>query len=134
MTNVEKFRADVARSLKHVRADNNGRYDSQKAVKDVVALFLRASSLQGSLASSLAEYWQKTYIDESQNPNDEPTEENINRLCAIFSFLENSHEYEESLNDDDWRMISELVNYEAEDLPIETLQSLMETIVEKGVI
>lgn len=134
MTNVEKFRADVARSLKHIRADNNGRYDSQKAVKDVVALFLRQSSLKGSLASSLAEYWQKTYIDESKNPLDEPTEENISRLCAIFSFLENSHEYEESLNDDDWRMISELVNYEAEDLPIETLQSLMETIVEKGVI
>ncbi len=134
MTNLEKFRADIKRTLKHIRADNNGRYDSKKATKDVVSLFLRQTSVSGSLPSSLAEYWQKTYIDESKNPGEEPTAENIDKLCAILSFLENANEGEECLSDDDWRMIGELVNYEAEDLPLEVLQTLMATLVEKGVI
>ena len=81
-----------------------------------------------------AEYWKRTYIDESASPENEPTAENIDRLGAILSFLENSGEDEELLTDDDWRMLGELVNYEAEDLPLDILQALMGVIVQKGAL
>ncbi len=134
MTDIHKFKADVRRVLKHVRADNNGRYDSVRACKDIVELFIRSTSVQGELPNSLAEYWQRTYIDESKNPSEEPSEQNINRLGAILSFLENTDEDEEFLSESDWQMLGELVNYEAGDLPIEVLQNLMSKIVEKGAI
>lgn len=134
MTDTQKFRADIQRTLKHVRADNNGRYDSQKACKEVISLFLRNTTVPGSLPSSVAEYWQRTYIDESANPSEEPTSENIDRLCALLSFLENTQEDEECLTDADWHMLGELVNYEAEDLPLEQLQAMMGIIVSKGAL
>lgn len=134
MTDIQKFRADVQRLVKHSRADNNGRYNAEKTCNDIIELFLRETTVPGALPQSCAEYWKRTYIDESASPENEPTAENVDRLGAILSFLENSGEDEELLTDDDWRMLGELVNYEAEDLPLDILQSLMGVIVQKGAL
>ena len=134
MTTVEKFQADVQRCIKHTRAENKGNYNSQKACQDITSLFLRQTTVPGSLPSSLAEYWQRTYIDNSANPQEEPTAQNIERLCALLSFLEDSHEFEDALTTEDFHMLGELVNYEAEDLPLEQLQAMMATVVSKGAL
>ncbi len=126
--------ADARRVLKHARADNNGHFDSERASKDAVSLFIRSASVPGDLPSSVAEYWQRTYIEESSNFSEEPTEKNLERLSGFLSFLENADENEDLLSDSDWRMLGELVNYEAEDLPIDVLQYLMAKIVEKGAL
>ena len=134
MTDIQKFRADVQRLIKHSRADNNGRYNAEKTCNDIIELFLSETTVPGALPQSGAEYWKRTYIDESASPENEPTAENVDRLGAILSFLENSGEDEELLTDDDWRMLGELVNYEAEDLPLDILQALMGVIVQKGAL
>ena len=134
MTLIEKFHADVQRTLKHSRAESGGKYDAKKACSEVISLFLRQSTVPGSLPSSLAEYWQRTYLDVSASPDEEPTPQNIERLCALLSFLQDTHEYEETLTADDWHMLGELVNYEAEDLPLEQLQAMMGIIVSKGAL
>ena len=59
-------------------------------------------------------------------------EENLNKLAAILAFLDNSDELQEVLTEEDWKEIGELVNDEAEDLPIDILQDLMKILVEKG--
>ena len=50
----------------------------------------------------------------------------------MLSFLENSDEGYDELDQHDWQELGDLVNYEAEDMPIDTLQSLMATLVSKG--
>ena len=50
----------------------------------------------------------------------------------MLSFLENSEEDYELLTEQDWQELGDLVNYEADDLPIDTLQGLMSTLVSKG--
>lgn len=134
MTEIEKFRADLQRSLKHYRAENSGRYNGEQASKEVVKVFLRATQVPGQLPSSCTEYWTRTYIEPSSDLKNEPTEENLDRLCAIFAFLEGSDDFEEALSHDDWHMLGELVNYEAEDLPLDILQTLMGKIVFKGAL
>ena len=59
--------ADARRILKHVRADNNGRSNTEQACKDVASLFVRSTSVPGDLPSSVAEYWQRTYIETSSD-------------------------------------------------------------------
>ena len=54
-------------------------------------------------------------------------------LCGFLSFLENSDENFDLISNSDWKELSELVNCEAETLPIEILQQLMSILVEKGV-
>ena len=100
----------------------------------MASLFIRSASVPGDLPSSVAEYWQRTYIDTSSDFSEEPTEKNLEKLSAFLSFLENADENEDLLSDSDWRTLGELVNYEAEDLPVDVLQYLMAKIVEKGAL
>lgn len=134
MTDIQKFRADIQRLIKHERAENNGRYNAQKICIDIANLFQKETTVPGALPQSCTEYWKRTYIDESTLPENEPTQENIDKLAAILSFLEGTEEDEELLSDEDWRMLGELVNYEAEALPLDILQTLMSTIVSKGAL
>ena len=134
MTEIQKFKSDVQRTIKHERADNNGRFNSERAIQKIIALFIRTSSVPGNLSRAVAYYWKESCIDQSTEPQNEPTETNIQKLGAMLSFLEDADEDEEVLTQEDWTELSDLVNYEAEDLPIEILQSLMSKIVSKGVL
>lgn len=131
MTEVEKFNSDIQRLAKRRRAEG---CSAEKICEELTALFIRIASIPGALSESCAEYWKRTYIDAASNSKDEPSEENINRLCAVLGFLKGTGEAENFLTDDDWIMLGKLVNYEAEDLPIEILQNLMGTILDKGAL
>ena len=50
----------------------------------------------------------------------------------MLAFLEDSDEFQNLLIQKDWQELGDLVNYEAEDLPVDVLQSLMRVLVEKG--
>ena len=50
----------------------------------------------------------------------------------MLAFMENSDEYFETLTNEDWQEMGRLVNFEAEDLPVDILQDMMSVLVSKG--
>lgn len=134
MTVVEKFRSDTIRTIKHERADNNGRYDAERACNAVQNLFERTAAAPGNLARAIAFYWRDEYIDHSPDAQNEPTEEHIDKLCAFLSFITDSDEDEEILSVGDLQELSDAIDDEAETMPLEQLQTLMSKLVERGAL
>lgn len=131
MNKVEKFLSDVEKILKFDRHENGGKSNYLRVKGDLRKLFIKSSSCPGDLPNSIFDYWEKTYVL-NKNPLEEPSEKNRALLCGFFAYLENSLENLEFISDDDWKEIAKLVNFEAEDLPVNVLSSLMSVIVEKG--
>ena len=127
---IEKFYADVRRIIKFDRA-NNASYDGIRASKAAGNLFVNQNKDIGELANSIVDYWQNTYILNSPNLQSEPTENSITWLAAAYALLDG--DFENSASDEekaifsqaDWKELCELVNYEAQDLPLDLLTSLM---------
>lgn len=132
MTDIRKFLTDAERLKKHERQNNSGKCDYNKIQADLCKLFGRTASCTESLTDSIFSYWENEYIFKSENFAEEPTAEHLDKLAAILAFLGNSDEMEEVLTDADWQELSELVGYEAEDLPEGLLQDLMMILVSKG--
>lgn len=132
MTDISKFIADLQRITKHYRQNNGGKLDFGKVSKDIRNLFCRMSTCPGALPGSVYYYWESEYITPSAQPENEPTEDNINRLAGMLAFLNASDEYQDCISDDDWNEISALVGDESEDLPIDILQDLMKVLVSKN--
>lgn len=136
MTDIRKFHSDVQRSIKHNRAEKNGRYGWEEACEDVMHLFSHECeyTVPESLAASVAEYWKKTYVDTSSDINEEPVQNNIDKLGAMLAFLEGSEEDSELLSQQDWHALADLVNYEAEGMAVEVLQTLMGILMSKNAL
>lgn len=132
MTDIGKFLSDIQRIKKHDRQNHSGNPDYNRIFRDLNSLFLRSTSCPADLARSVFEYWENEYIFNSKNQKEEPSEENSQKLAAMLAFLENSDEFQSVLTQKDWQELRDLVNYEAEDLPVDILQSLMRVLVEKG--
>lgn len=132
MTDIGKFLSDIQRIKKHDRQNHSGNPDYNRIFRDLNSLFLRSTSCPADLARSVFEYWENEYIFNSQNQKEEPSEENSQKLAAMLAFLEDSDEFQSVLTQKDWQELRDLVNYEAEDLPVDILQSLMRVLVEKG--
>lgn len=132
MTDIGKFLSDIQRIKKHDRQNHSGNPDYNRIFRDLNSLFLRSTSCPADLARSVFEYWENEYIFNSQNQKEEPSEENSQKLAAMLAFLEDSDEFQSVLTQKDWQELRDLVNYEAEDLPVDVLQSLMRVLVEKG--
>ena len=132
MTDLGKFLSNIQRIKKHDRQNNSGNPDYNRIFRDLNSLFLRSTSCPADLARSVFEYWENEYIFNSQNQKEEPSEENSQKLAAMLAFLEDSDEFQSVLTQKDWQELGDLVNYEAEDLPVDVLQSLMRVLVEKG--
>lgn len=132
MTDIGKFLSDIQRIKKHDRQNNGGNPDYNRIFRDLNSLFLRSTSCPADLARSVFEYWENEYIFNSKNQKEEPSEENSQKLAAMLAFLEDSDEFQNLLTQKDWQELGDLVNYEAEDLPVDVLQSLMRVLVEKG--
>lgn len=132
MTDIGKFLSDIQRIKKHDRQNNGGNPDYNRIFRDLNSLFLRSTSCPADLARSVFEYWENEYIFNSKNQKEEPSEENSQKLAAMLAFLEDSDEFQNLLTQKDWQELRDLVNYEAEDLPVDVLQSLMRVLVEKG--
>ena len=132
MTDIQKFASDVKKIIKMNRFQD-GSLNLEDTCEKIIEQFERASSVPASLSGSVASYWKTTYIDTSNEQENEPTQEHLDVLCGFLSFLENSDENFDLISNSDWKELSELVNCEAETLPIEILQQLMSILVEKGV-
>lgn len=132
MTDISKFIADVQRIVKRDRQNNSGKVSFDRISKDLKSLFCRMSGCPGSLPGSVYYYWESEYISVSAEPQNEPTEEHLNKLAGMLAFLNSSDEYDDFINDDDWNEISALVGDESEDLPIDVLQDLMKVLVSKS--
>ena len=132
MTDIGKFLSNIQKIKKHDRQNNSGNPDYNRIFRELNSLFLRSTSCPADLARSVFEYWENEYIFNSQNQKEEPSEENSQRLAAMLAFLEDSDEFQNLLTQNDWQELGDLVNYEAEDLPVDVLQSLMRVLVEKG--
>ena len=132
MTDIQKFSSDVKKIIKMNRFQD-GSLNLEDTCEKIIGQFERASSVPASLSGSVASYWKTTYIDTSNEQENEPTQEHLDVLCGFLSFLETSDENFDLISNSDWKELSELVNCEAETLPIEILQQLMSILVEKGV-
>ena len=133
MTNVDKFYSDVQRIKKYDRA-NNPSYDGLRASKAVVGLFENCNRDLGELPKSIGDYWLENYVQKSSDMSAEPTDEHVEWLLTVLSFFDGNLEGSKDLPKKDWKAIQELINYEAESLPIEVLTDLMKILVEKGTI
>lgn len=131
MDSIQKLYSDVEKIKKHVRSEKGSSYDGLDVASQIKSLLARTNPQLSSLAESFADYWTNTYIRPSANPADEPTRENVDRLAAMQSLLEGSVEFTECLSKSDWKELCALTNYEAEDLPIDTLNSMMSIFVDK---
>ena len=134
MTLVEKFRSDAIKIIRHEHAENNGRYNPEKACSSIQNLFERNCLVTKSIARAIIFHWRDKYIDHSPEPQNEPTQENLDKLCAFLSFLNGADEGEEILSEDDLQELSDAINDEAETMPLDQLQSLMGKLVERGVL
>ena len=132
MTDIQKFASDVKKLIKMNRLQD-GTLNLDQACEKIIQQFERTSTVPASLSGSVASYWKTTYIDTSNEQENEPTQKHLDVLCGFLSFLENSDENFDLISNSDWKELSELVNCEAETLPIEILQQLMSILVEKGV-
>lgn len=129
MTDIRKFFADIERIKKHARQNNSGNCDYNLIQNELRNLFARTANCSNSLTDSIFSYWENEYIFKSENFSEEPSSFSLGKLGAILAFLDNSDEDEDLLSQDDWNELAELVNYEAEDLPVEMLQDLMKILV-----
>ena len=134
MNLIEKFKSDVQRAIKHNRADNNGRYDAAKACEYIQNLFVRNCIVSDGIGRAMAFYWRDTYIDRSADFASEPSEENIEKLCGILSFLNGADEGEEGRSDAGGQELSNAIDDGADRMPLEQLQNLMGKLVERGAL
>ncbi len=134
MTDTQQFLSEAKKIIKHERADNGGRYDAKRACDKIVRMLESRNSALGDLPHSVGDFWLNTYILSSADMANEPTDDNLQRLTAFNAFLSGEDDESDCLTADDWKNLQELVNYEAEDLPLDVLGKMMGIIVEKGAL
>ena len=100
-----------------------------------IYLFANNNRNLGALAVSLSDYWLNTYILASQDLENEPSEQNIERIKAFQSFADNEEDADYSiLTADDWETLRDFVDDVAEDLDLDSLQSMMNLILQNGAL
>ena len=133
---IEKFSSDVEKIKKHYRTEHQT-YNGEEVCNQVAAFFEQQNRDVASLAHSYAGYWKEAYILPSQNMEEEPTQEHIEILAGMLALLldvEDSYEFTECFSQEDWKQLCQLTNYEAEDLPLELLSSLMKNFVDNQAV
>jgi len=133
MTYTEKFLSDIARAAKRERAENGRGYDAKKTCEKIARSFENAIRDLGGLPRAVGDYWLSEYIDSSSDAENEPTRKHAEKLAAMLSFLRGEDDTA-SLSPGDWKNLAELVQDEAETLPIESLSSLMSSLVEQKAV
>ncbi|MCR4733898.1 MAG: hypothetical protein K5829_02690 [Treponema sp.] len=128
MTEIEKFLADLKKTIKFSRQQNNT-LDYKAVRNNIRNLFSRTAGVP-ELAASVFEYWENSCIYTSSQ--EEPSEKSCLKLAAMLSFLKDDDEFQEELVQEDWNELGRLVNFESEDLDLDLLQNLMKILVSKG--
>ncbi|MBB5226033.1 hypothetical protein DYE50_10820 [Treponema ruminis] len=135
MTTIDKFLSDIQKIIKFDRANNGGHYDAKRACTQIAKLFANNNRNLGSLALSISDYWLNTYILGSEDLANEPSEQNIERIKAFQSFADSEEDADFSvLTSDDWETLRDFVDDEAENLDLDSLQSMMNLILQNGAL
>ena len=135
MNSIDKFLSDIQKTIKYDRANNGGHYDAKRACTQIAKLFANNNRHIDSLARSISNYWLNTYILSSSDLEKEPSEENIERIKAFQSFVDNDEEADFSvLTADDWETLRDFVDDEAENLDLDILQNMMNLILQNGAL
>ena len=133
MTDIQKFYADVQRILKHDRAEHSDT-DGIRTSTAITCLFEKEITGLGSIPRETALYWLRRYIEQSPELESEPTASHIDWLAGALSLLQGDTEGTEVFTAEDWKELKDIVNYEAEVIPLETLSQLMSIFLAHGVI
>ncbi len=116
MTRIDKFASDLEKIKK--------RSSSADFLSEARDFFCREYK-NSSLAQSFAFWW------EQNSPSDSP---NVEKLVALSSLLDCKVEGTECFSPSDWKELCQIVNSEAEDLPLDLLNDLMIIFVDKQAI
>lgn len=133
MTNTDKFFADIKRIIKRNRADG-ATYDALKCCRQVTELFSSYNKGLGDLPNSIGDYWFKQYIVPSSQLSEEPTSQHQDWLADVLELLAGEEGEFKSITPKDWIVLRDFVGFEAEELPMDVLSSLMGVLLEKGVL
>ena len=135
MNTIDKFISDIQKTIKYDRANNGGHYDAKRACTQIAKLFANNNKHLGSLSFSISDYWLNTYILSSQDLENEPSEENIERIKAFQNFVDNAEDEDFSvLSNDDWETLRDFVDDNAETLDLDALQNMMGLILANGAL
>ncbi|WP_296324102.1 hypothetical protein [Treponema sp. UBA3813] len=135
MNSIDKFLSDIQKTVKYDRANNGGHYDAKRACTQIAKLFANNNRHIDSLAVSISDYWLNTYILGSSDLENEPSEENIERIKAFQSFVDSDDSADFSvLTADDWETLRDFVDDEAENLDLDALQNMMNLILQNGAL
>jgi len=135
MTTIDKFLSDIQKIIKYDRANNGGHYDSKRACTQIAKLFSNNNRNLGSLSVSISDYWLNTYVLGSEDLENQPSEDNIQRIKAFQSFIDNEEDADFSiLTSDDWETLRDFVDDEAETLDLDSLQNMMSIILANGAL
>lgn len=135
MTTIDKFLADIQKTIKYDRANNGGHYDAKRACAQICRIFVNNNRNIENLAVSISDYWLNTYILTSQDLENEPGEQNIQRIKAFQCFIDNDESEDLNvLTADDWETLRDFVDDEAETLNLDILQNMMGMILSKGAL
>ena len=126
MDSIQKFYSDIEKIKKHSRP-----YDGNAVCGEIKNLFERQFRGFTSLAASIADYWFKEYASLEQ-PSEMPSDKSVEKLGAMYALLENDLTSIDSLDEHDFKELCALVNYEAEELPLDLLNDLMAVFVDHG--
>lgn len=124
MDNTQKLAADIERTKKHYRAEHSSNYDCIEVCRQIVEMFANNNKSLFDLAHSFGDYWIDEYIAKSNEVNNEPTAQSIDKLCAMQNVLDNENETK-CLTKKDWQELCQCTNDLSEELPIEILNDLM---------
>lgn len=133
MTNTDKFFADIKRIIKRNRADG-AQYDPLACCRQVTQLFSSYNKDLGDLPNSIGDYWLKEYIMPSTQLEEEPTVQHQDWLADVLELLAGEEGEFKSIMPKDWVALRDFVGFEAEELPMEVLSSLMGVLLERGVL
>lgn len=135
MNSIDKFLSDIQKTVKYDRANNGGHYDAKRACTQIAKLFANNNRHIDSLAVSISDYWLNTYILGSSDLENEPSEENIERIKAFQAFVDSDDSADYSiLTADDWETLRDFVDDEAESLDLDSLQNMMNLILQNGAL
>lgn len=135
MTTIEKFHSDIQKTIKYDRANNGGHYDGKRACMQICKLFENYNKDVPEVSRQISDYWFNTYILESEDIANEPSELNLDRIRAFYSFMNNDvSEILDVLSFDDWENLRDFVNDSAETIDIDALQNMMSVILDKGAL
>ena len=130
MMQIDKFRSDITRIVAHARADTT-QYDAHTVCSALAAQFENSFRACGELPHAFADYWITKALEDSP---DAPSDTYIDKLCAMLALLTDgalSPEDDACFSASDWQEFAALVNDEADNIPLDTLSSLMALFVEK---